>query len=122
MDERELARLLALARAATGAMCFVAPRRSARLWFRAEGDPATTVPSLRGLGIRDVALGVGILRALENDGPVRTWLEAGVIADVGDALAALAGWRRLPKLNAIGTLLIAGGAAVLGSRLAAEVD
>lgn len=120
MDERDQARVLGLMRAAIGAACLLWPRRMTRLWT-GEAATATGAMALRGLGGRDLALGVGLLRALEEEGHVARWLEAGAIADASDGLAAMAN-SELPPGRRLMFLLGAGGAAALGLYLAASIE
>jgi hypothetical protein len=120
MDEEDLARMLGLTRAAIGAACLFLPRRMTRLWT---GEPhaASTAMALRGLGGRDLALGLCLLRALEDEGHIARWLEAGAVADASDTLAALAN-SDLPPARRLLFLLAAGGAAGLGLYLAANIE
>jgi hypothetical protein len=76
---------------------------------------------LRGLGGRDLALGLGLLRALEDEGHAARWLEAGAIADTSDTLAALANSDLRPARRLM-FLLAAGGATGLGLYLAANLE
>ncbi len=125
MNDREIARAIALARTLIGGFGALFPKTSVRLFL---GEPAPSAAStllMRGLGMRDAILGAGALTALEGDGkrdgsPAR-WVEAGAVADAGDALAAvLAG--RLPASRRFLWIATAGGAAYLGSRAAGTLD
>lgn len=119
MDERDQARLLGLMRATIGAVCVLFPRRVTRLWI-GDATPATAM-ALRGLGGRDLALGVGLLRAIEDEGHVARWLEAGAVADASDALAVLTN-SELPAGRRLFSLLSAAGAAGVGIYLAANIE
>jgi hypothetical protein len=88
---RLLARGLAAGRIAVGVAMLATPDGATRRWLgtRSEGDPGREV-AVRGLGARDVVLGVGTLVALRSGGEVRQaarWIEAGVVADLADAAA-----------------------------------
>src|ERR1700716_1672271 len=61
----------------------------------------------RALGARDFALGLGAILALRHEGPVRGWVEAGGMADAGDAVVTIASFRKLPKLGRWGVLAAA---------------
>jgi hypothetical protein len=76
----------------------------------------------RGMGARDIALGVGTLIALESGANPRGWLEAGALADAGDAIGTLAAWGDLPGLRRLLLLASEVGAALLGAQLAAALD
>lgn len=119
MDDEDLTRMLGLMRAAIGAACLLFPRRLARLWM---GDAtASTAMAMRGLGGRDLALGLGLLRALEDEGHVARWLEAGAVADASDTLSAVTA-SEMPSTRRLLSLLVAGGATGLGLYLAARVE
>jgi hypothetical protein len=122
MEDRDLARLLGLARLVLGAAAFAAPRSFTRMWT-GEGEGSTTLPmAVRGLGARDVAIGVGILVALENDGPVSRWLEAAAVADAADAVATVTSWRQLPGLRRLGLFALETGAAWVALNVASSLD
>jgi len=76
----------------------------------------------RGLGARDVALGAGALLALRHDAPVRGWLEAGGLADAGDALSMLLAFGRLPRRLRWALLAAAASSVVMARVLSARVD
>ncbi len=82
----------------------------------AHADPAARFLA-RSTGARDLAIGIGTLFALQKDAPVRGWLEAGMLADVGDVAAVLLGIRSLPRKRAVLALAAAGGTVVAGRRL-----
>lgn len=116
---RLLARGLAGGRIAIGAALVALPDATARRWLggAGEGDPGRQV-AIRGLGARDVVLGVGTLVALRDGGDVRSaarWLEAGVVADLADAAStAIAEDLDVPRAP---TVALALGAAALGLAL-----
>ncbi|HYN35511.1 MAG TPA: hypothetical protein VEV82_00900 [Actinomycetota bacterium] len=122
MNEKELARMLGLTRLAVGVVGFLAPTKMVRMWIGEEAKPYPTNMILRGFAARDAAIGIGLLAALENDGPVRGWLEASAMSDLGDAVGTLAAWKDLPGLRRLLLLGAELGAAALGMQLAAELD
>lgn len=117
LDDRMLARGLAASRIGLGVVLLAAPGLT-RHWLTDDGRKPAMKAMARGLAGRDLALGVGTLRAMErNDGSARAWLEAGMIADAADALGLVLAWRHLPRgVRAIATGS-AVGAALLGRRL-----
>lgn len=117
-DARRYAELLALARVGIGALALVAPDRVTDPWVGRSADPRTRAVLARALGARDLALGLGTLRAARRRSQVRAWVEAGALADSGDVLATLIGFRRLPWTGRYGVLAIA-AAAVVGAGLVA---
>ncbi len=122
VDEAELATLLGVARIGVGAAMFLAPRRTARLWLGHEGSATVTTMTMRSLGGRDAALGIGLLMALQHDVGVRGWLEAGAMCDAVDGVATLLSYRRLPRVRRIAFLAACVGGAVLQARLAPSFD
>jgi hypothetical protein len=44
---------------------------------------------LRVVGVRDLALGIGVLVALDRDAPVRGWMHASAVVDGLDAAGSL---------------------------------
>src|SRR5215207_9592259 len=88
MDDRQLARSVALSRIGIGIALLLAPARAGERWIGPTAhDPAAKM-MIRGVGIRDVALGAGTYQALANGDSVRPWLQAGVASDAVDAVAA----------------------------------
>lgn len=122
MDERDQARLLAAVRTAIGIAFVLAPRRAGRVWTGGDASTVTAKLAARSLGARDLALGVGTLRALDGSAPARGWLEAGAIADASDALGIVTSWGRLPPARRLLFLASASGAAYLGFKLAGTLD
>ena len=122
LDDRDLARMLGLGRIALGIASFLAPTRFARMWTGERSDAAITPMAIRGLGARDVAIGVGLLNAIENGGAAKGWLEASALSDASDAFATLAEWGRLPGWRRLGLFGLEVGSALLGLRLAADLD
>jgi hypothetical protein len=118
MDDKDLARMLGLARIAFGVAGFVMPNVAMRAWIgqRAEAYPTNMI--LRGLAGRDIAIGLGILTALETGAPVRGWLEASALSDAADAMGTLTSWKSLPGVRRIAALALEVGAAAFGLQLA----
>jgi len=121
-DERDLARLLGLGRMVIGATMLLMPRQAVKRYMGEEEPSWTAAMAMRGLGARDIALGTGLMVALEEDGDVARWLEAGAVSDAGDFLATLSNFRELPSLRRFLWLLTAGSATYLGLKLAGALD
>lgn len=116
LDDRNVASMLSLTRCFLGAAMVLTPRRAARVWTGEEAGAALAL-AIRGLGARDLVLGLGTLNALENDGDVAAWLHAQMAADASDALGILLAFKRMPRLRRWIFLFTAGGATVLGLKL-----
>ena len=122
MTDKEMARALGLVRVALGAVGVLAPKKLMRAWIGQEAKPYPTNMVVRGLAVRDVALGVGLLAALEKDGETRGWLEAMALSDLGDAVGTLGSWKDLPGFRRLGLLAMEIGSAAVGMQLAAALD
>ncbi|MFN2588603.1 MAG: hypothetical protein ABR613_10875 [Actinomycetota bacterium] len=121
MDEEELARLYGVLRLGLGAAAVIAPSVVARVWLGRGAEDAAARVGLRGLGGREAAIGLGTLLALENDRPVRGWLEAGALADAADAFGVIAQRRNLPTARWLLGAGIAAASAWFCTQLAAEL-
>jgi hypothetical protein len=122
LTDEEIARLFGWARVSFGVLAFVTPRWAAKVWTGEDITGTTAVMGLRSLGVRDAALGLGLLIALKRQAPVRGWLEAGALSDAGDVLNTLMSRRRLPPSRSVFGLAAAGGGVLLGRRLADALD
>jgi hypothetical protein len=76
----------------------------------------------RALGVRDLALGLGVVIALDRGAPVRGWLEAGALADVVDLAATLLASDSIPEGARRAVAGVAVGSAALGAGLARALD
>jgi hypothetical protein len=122
MDVRDLAKTNGIGRIALGAGLVLAPGLAARVWV---GDDASHTGSkvlAAALGARDVALGIGLLVALEGDGPARGWLEGAALADAVDFAATLAAGSGIPRVGRLGVLAVAGASAVQCAIASRSVD
>ncbi|MFN2490251.1 MAG: hypothetical protein ABR529_11040 [Actinomycetota bacterium] len=105
------------------------PPSASRCWSRrapqrrrgAEADGQLRL-AWRGIGGRDLALGLGALGALSAGGPAATWVRAGALADASDALATLTGFGDLPKVRRMLALATESTAAAAGALVAAALD
>ena len=120
---RRLARLLALARIGIGGTALVAPTRMVRPWIGTGAESPDARLLARTMGGRDLALGLGALRALAvSDAEARPWLALAGMADAVDAAVTIMAFRRLPRVTRWGLLAATVGAAVASFRLAVALD
>ena len=112
MDYRQLVRSLAVGRVAVGLALVLVPSLAARGWAGDEASRPATKVFLRALGIRDLTLGIGTLRALERGEDPVPWARYG-------AAATVLGYRALAPRGRFAVLLVAAAAAA-GGALAAE--
>jgi hypothetical protein len=115
---RAIARGFAWVRIGVGAVLTALPSATGPFLGRQDARRTGSQVLARSVGVRDVALGTGVLLALRHDAPVRGWVEAGGLADAGDAVGVLLAFRRLPRTMRW-ILLAASAAAVATARLVA---
>jgi hypothetical protein len=86
------------------------------------GDARQPTPRilLRFYGTRDVALGIGTLRAASRGGDVRAWVAAGIASDALDVAVMLAEWRAIAADKRVPGVLMALGGAAAGTALLAR--
>jgi hypothetical protein len=119
MDPHRLARRHAYGRIAVGGALALAPGVAARVWIgRTAATPGGRVMTTA-MGARDVAIGLGELRALSSrrPGAVTPWLTAAAIADAADLAATLRARDDLPRLGVAGVTAMATGAIALAAWL-----
>lgn len=126
-DNQATARAIAVGRIALGATFLFFPGRALAIWpgpVTGSTARARAVDALlaRSVGGRDLAIGIGTLVAMHHGAPMRGWLEAGVLADATDTTAVVMAFRHLPKGRGLAMLALAGGAALMGRRLASSLD
>lgn len=114
-DQASVARAIALGRLGLAAAFCLTPGLALRGWpgRGAHKDPVARMLA-RSVGVRDLALGAGTLMALRHGSPVRGWLEAGVVADLGDAMAVALAAPHVPHARALLAFSSAAGAVVAG--------
>lgn len=108
-----LVRALGAARVAVGVGLVVAPKLVAGPWVGGVAGSDGGGVLARGVGVRDVALGLGLLL---SGGSGRTgWVEAAVLCDLGDAAATLAADDLAPdgRTTGAGVALAAAAAGLL---------
>jgi hypothetical protein len=110
MTPKELARVLGWSRVAFGAVAFLAPRLSARLSAGPSRDLAGLAFGVRGMGARDVAVGLGAARA-RTDAETAAWMGAAALIDLADTASVALSLRRLGAVRG----LLLGGLALGGA-------
>jgi hypothetical protein len=115
MEGRDLAVGLARGRIAIGVASLLAPGLVGRTMTGRDGSEGGTRLFARMVGARDLALGLGVLVALERGAPVRGWLEASAVVDGIDAAAVLLTRRHIRT----GVFPVAVGLAAAGALLSA---
>ncbi len=120
---RPLAQLIAWGRVGLGVSAIAAPTLMARPWIGGAAASSGSRVLARTMGGRDLALGIGALRALGvSDDEARPWVALGGMADAVDAAATLVAFGTLPRRSRWGILALTVGAAVVSTRVAASLD
>jgi hypothetical protein len=119
---RRLALALAAGRLALGVTALVVPGVPLRPWVGDASKDRHSRLLARALGVRDLALGLGAILANRHDAPIRGWVEAGGMADAGDAAITAVYVRSLPPVGRWLVLAAAGGGAVAARLASVAVD
>jgi hypothetical protein len=114
-----MAKLNGIGRAVIGAAMVAAPAVATRLWMDVGGTTESKVLG-RTHGVRDIALGAGLVWAVERDEPALAWMAGAALSDLVDASVTLAQWRSLPPAGRVLVLALATGSAVQMGTLAAR--
>ena len=113
---RILAFLISLGRLAFGAAFIAEPKLMERAWIGKQARLPGAQLLARGVGARDLALGLGGLQALKrNDGSAGPWLGAGAICDAVDFGATASAGRKIPADARRAVLVIAAVFSVLST-------
>lgn len=104
----------ALGRVGIGAAMVAAPGLVARSWVGAVGSEPGARVLTTALGARDVAIGLGLVRALRGGGRAAPWLRAAALADAADLAATIRARRDLPLPAVLGVGALAGGSVAFG--------
>src|SRR3954452_5673993 len=110
-------RLVVGGRLLFGAAFFVAPRPAMTAVRVAPADNPQAAHWSRIFGIRDTALGLGLLGS--SGDARRLWWRLGMLCDAGDAVAGVVSWRRGDLPRRPSTLLLFTGSALAGVGLGA---
>ena len=113
--------LYATGRILFGVAALAAPGTAGRILAGDGGAAPDAQAFLRGMGGREIGLGLGVLAMIRADGPVRPWLVAGLLADCGDMAGIAGAWRHLAPSKRLLGLGTAGGAAAIGATFLATL-
>ena len=122
MEPREIAIAQARGRIAVGAAYVLAPGLFGRIWVGRDADRRGTKVLARAFGARDLALGLGVVIAIDRGAPVRGWLEASALSDALDFCASLLGGDALPAVSRPGVLALGSGSAAVAAWLSRTLD
>jgi hypothetical protein len=107
--------LYATGRILFGVAVLVAPGTAGRILAGDGGAAPDAQAFLRGMGGREIGLGLGILTMIRANGPVKPWLVAALLADSSDITGIAGAWPHMPPSKRLLGLGTAGGAAAIGA-------
>jgi hypothetical protein len=120
MEPRESALLHARARIAVGAAFVLFPSLAGRMWIGSDAARRPVKVLARAFGARDLAIGLGIVIALDRGTPVRGWIEAGVLSDAIDTAASLVAGDSIHPALRWPCIALGAGSAAAGAALAPQ--
>ena len=122
METRELALLHARGRIAVGAAFVLVPGLAGRMWIGGDAARRPVKVLARAFGARDLAIGLGVVIALDRGAAVRGWIEAGALSDVIDTAASLLAGNSIPPAIRWPCVALGAGSAATGAALAPHFD
>src|SRR5919202_1290755 len=122
MEARDLVVGLGAGRIAIGVVSLLAPGLVGRAMVGPDGDSGGARLFLRVVAARDLALGIGVLAALDRNVPVRGWLRASAVVDGLDAAGSLLARHRLRTTVFPAAAAAATAGALLSGWLAGQLD
>jgi hypothetical protein len=114
-----LVSVYAVGRVAFGAVALIAPATTGRMLAGEGGAAPDAQAFLRGMGGREIGIGLGLLNEIRRGGSPRPWLTAGVLSDSGDITGITGAWQHMAPTKRWPGVTMAGAAAALGLRLLA---
>ena len=111
--------LYTIARIIFGLAALAAPKTVGRLLAGDGGALPDATAFLRGMGGRELGIGLGLANAIHDSGNVRPGLIAGLLADISDVAGIASAWPHMPPAKRWQGLAMAGGAAIVGAGLLA---
>jgi hypothetical protein len=115
---RQLILAYSAGRIAFGLALLGPPSWAASRWIGPDAERRPVGVAMRGLAVRDMALGLGAIDAVRRDGAVVPWLVAAAAGDVADIAISLIAGDSLPAQARWGTPVLAGVSAAAGTALA----
>jgi hypothetical protein len=122
MEPRDRALLHARLRIGVGAAFVLLPALAGRMWIGSDAARRPVKVLARAFGARDLAIGLGVVIALDRGTPVRGWIEAGALSDAIDTCASLLAGGSIHPAIRWPAIAVGAGSTVAGARLAKEFD
>lgn len=113
---RILTAVISLGRILFGTVFIAQPKIMDQGWIGRQARLPGAQVLARGVGARDLALGLGgVQAAVRSDGSARAWMAAAALCDAVDFGATWSAGRRIPRKQRASVLVIASGAAALSA-------
>jgi len=122
MEAGELALWHARGRQLVGVGFVLAPGLAGSSWIGSDARRRPVKVLGRAFGARDLAIGLGVVIALDRGTPVRGWIEAGVLSDAVDTAASLLAGSSIPPAIRWPCVALGAGSAALGAWLAPQLE
>jgi len=120
MEPRDSALLHARLRIAIGAAFVLFPGLAGRMWIGSDAARRPVKVLARAFGARDLAIGLGVVIALDRGTPVRGWIEAGVFSDAIDTAGSLLAGDSIPAAIRWPAIAFGAGSTAAGAQLAPQ--
>lgn len=120
MEPRDAALMHARGRIAVGAAFVLFPGLAGRMWIGSDAVRRPVKVLARAFGVRDLAIGLGIVIALDRGTPVRGWIEAGALSDAIDTAASLLAGSSIPPAIRWPCVALGAGSTAAGVTLAPQ--
>lgn len=122
MEPRDRALLHARARIALGAAFVLFPAIAGRMWIGSDAARRPVKVLARAFGARDLAVGLGVVIALDRGAPVRGWIEAGALSDGIDTAASLLAGSSIHPVIRWPAVAVGAASTAVGVSLAPEFE
>jgi peptide-methionine (R)-S-oxide reductase len=120
MEPRDRALLHARLRIGLGAAFVLFPGLAGRFWIGSDAARRPVKVLARAFGARDLAIGLGVVIALDRGAPVRGWIEAGALSDAIDTCASLLAGNSIHPAIRWPAIALGATSAAAGGQLAPE--
>jgi hypothetical protein len=123
IDLAKTSRLFAAGRLAYGSGLVASPQRFAGVWIGEDAERPATKVAVRALGVRDAAIGAGIVACAGEPRRLRPWLAAAAVSDLVDLVATVgAPAGSISNSARWGTAVVAGVSTIAGVAIYLALD
>jgi hypothetical protein len=107
-------RFIGLGRVAVGVALVAAPAKVGESWLGTGGTTPEVQVVLRGLGVRDALIGMAQVHTAADPERGYRWARTASLGDAVDLVATVVAAKSIPRSGLLGTVALAGAAAVSG--------